>query len=106
MERKNIINAIANYAKENDIRLNGNSYKTYSMLKYPAQHFPDGTMFLSNNIRGEKGKQSVIIVACNENTVGHFQAENVLERPIEQHFDRHARMHRYIAHTYDMSISF
>ena len=92
MERKNIINAIANYAKENGIRLNGNSYKTYSMLKYPAQHFPDGTMFLSNNIRGD--------------TVGHFQAENVLERPIEQHFDRHARMHRYIAHTYDMSISF
>ncbi len=106
MERKNIINAIANYAKENDIRLNGNSYKTYSMLKYPAQHFPDGTMFLSNNIRGEKGKQSVIIVACNENTVGHFQAENVLERPIEQDFDRPARMHRYVTHTHDMSIFF
>lgn len=104
--KKKLFEVIANYAKENGIKLHGNSYQTYSMLKYPAQHFPEGKMFISDNVRGEQNKKNVIIVAQDENTISHFKTENVLERPMERIADILPQEHRFITASFDLSLSF
>ena len=105
-ENISIAQAIKTYAKEKGISVQGESYSTYSMLKYPCQNFPDGKMFNSNNVRGKLGNKNVIIVALNSDTIRHFKPDYVLERPKDKTREYIPRVHRFISQAYDMSLSF
>ncbi len=91
-----IAEVIKAYAQEKGILLKGQEYQTYSMLKYPSQNFPEGKMFISNNMHGTLRNKNVIVVALNENTIGHFTPDNVLERPKDKQREYMFRARRNI----------
>lgn len=105
MEKKltnQMAQAIKLYAEQKGISLQGTSYQTYSMLKYPSQNFPEDKMFLSNNVRGELRNKNVIIVALDEDTISHFNPDCVLERPKNRNREYIPRTHRVITPSLNM----